>query len=73
MRGYSLPAPPSYATANMVINYNIPKILPRSDYVSPFDLKKPFVCFFQIFVCVGATGLNMKRKLANNHTGTEFY
>ena len=42
----------------MVINYDIPQISLKFDYVSPFDLKKPFVYFFfQIFVCVGATGL----------------
>ena len=42
----------------MVINYYIPQISLKFDYVSPFDLKKPFVYFFlRIFVCVGAMGL----------------
>ena len=44
----------------MVINYDIPQISLKFDYESPFDLKKSFVYFFQMFVCVGATGLNLK-------------
>ena len=42
----------------MVINYDIPQISLKFDYVSPFDLKKPFVYFFSNISMRGRYGVN---------------
>ena len=44
----------------MIINYDTPQTSLRSDYVSPFDLKKPFVyLFFKYLYAWALRGFNI--------------